>query len=68
MNNKSKSITKILNDFSKDTFARERSERIKENCCIVCGSEITGFRDELSVREYQISGMCQDCQDYVFGV
>lgn len=25
------------------------------------------FRDELSAREYYISGMCQDCQDSVFG-
>ena len=25
------------------------------------------FRDELSLREYHISGMCQKCQDEVFG-
>lgn len=25
------------------------------------------FRDELSAREYYISGMCQDCQDDIFG-
>jgi len=25
------------------------------------------FRDELSAREYYISGMCQHCQDDVFG-
>src|SRR6266487_1160403 len=25
------------------------------------------FRDELSSREYSISGLCQDCQDSVFG-
>ena len=25
------------------------------------------FRDELSAREYYISGMCQHCQDSVFG-
>ena len=25
------------------------------------------FRDELSAREYYISGMCQACQDSVFG-
>ena len=25
------------------------------------------FRDALSIREYQISGMCQECQDSVFG-
>ena len=25
------------------------------------------FRDDLSRKEYSISGMCQDCQDKVFG-
>ena len=25
------------------------------------------FRDDLSRKEYSISGMCQDCQDEVFG-
>jgi hypothetical protein len=25
------------------------------------------FRDELSVREYRISGLCQLCQDKIFG-
>lgn len=25
------------------------------------------FRDELSAKEYYISGMCQECQDSVFG-
>lgn len=26
------------------------------------------LRDELSEREYRISGLCQTCQDIVFGV
>ena len=26
------------------------------------------FRDDLSRKEYSISGLCQDCQDKVFGV
>lgn len=26
------------------------------------------FRDELSAREYRISGLCQACQDATFGV
>lgn len=26
------------------------------------------FRDELSRKEYSISGLCQDCQDEMFGV
>jgi hypothetical protein len=28
-----------------------------------CGEPILGFTDEISEREYGISGMCQTCQD-----
>lgn len=38
--------------------------------CSMCG-KVTGdtqdFRDSLSRTEYEISGMCQSCQDEVFG-
>lgn len=35
---------------------------------IGCGGPATEFSDELSRREYTISGLCQKCQDSVFGV
>lgn len=37
--------------------------------CPTCQSGISeeDFRDELSKREFGISGMCQSCQDSVFG-
>lgn len=35
--------------------------------CPTCSDEVGDFRDELSAREYGISGMCQKCQDSVFG-
>jgi hypothetical protein len=37
--------------------------------CPLCGTHVVSesqFTDELSVREYYISGMCQHCQDEVF--
>lgn len=34
--------------------------------CPLCGQEVTGFDDDLSLREYRISGLCQSCQDGVF--
>jgi hypothetical protein len=34
--------------------------------CVWCGKPATEFRDELSAREYEISGTCQACQDEVF--
>lgn len=37
--------------------------------CPFCKKEIVSdeFRDALSIKEYQISGICQSCQDEVFG-
>lgn len=32
-----------------------------------CGIDVGGFRDALSLKEYEQSGMCQKCQDEVFG-
>lgn len=42
----------------------------KQGKCPLCGKKIdtkTEFRDELSMREYEVSGLCQKCQDEVFG-
>ena len=36
--------------------------------CPTCGTETTRFRNKVSLKEYRISGMCQECQDSVFGV
>ena len=36
---------------------------------IGCGKPVTldSFRDAISLKEYRISGLCQECQDKVFG-
>ena len=46
--------------------SRQEAENRKE--CMTCSEPATEFRDDVSEREYQISGMCQDCQDKIFGV
>lgn len=42
----------------------------EKRICVICKKEIVNedFRDKLSLKEYQISGMCQECQDEIFGV
>ena len=35
--------------------------------CPTCKEPITKFTDRMSKIEYRISGMCQACQDSVFG-
>ena len=44
-------------------------KRMEEGKCPTCGHAIVPeeFKDELSVKEYRISGMCQSCQDKTFG-
>ena len=44
-------------------------ESVKTPICPFCGHEVdvSSFRDDLSVKEFFISGLCQRCQDAVFG-
>lgn len=40
-----------------------------DGVCPFCGKEIVPeneFKDGLSLREYEISGLCQSCQDDFF--
>jgi len=60
-----------LEQFKEDTamklFGRSRSLAIAGDGCVKCGEVATDFRDELSRKEYGISGFCQGCQDEIFG-
>jgi hypothetical protein len=44
-------------------------EMVGKGHCAGCGDYIIqeDFRDEVSIREFGISGMCQFCQDRFFG-
>ena len=39
---------------------------IDAGLCATCGKPVGEFRDELSKKEFKISGMCQICQNSVF--
>lgn len=43
--------------------------KFKQGICTMCKKEIKeeDFIDELSKKEYTISGLCQKCQDEFFG-
>lgn len=45
-----------------------RPTQIRNDKCVFCKRSALSFRDALSRKEYSISGLCQDCQDEVFGV
>ena len=48
-------------------FDKEIS-RIEKYLCPFCGDaiKIEDFRDKISRKEYNISGLCQKCQDQIF--
>lgn len=56
-----------MRDFLRKMFPTQL-KNIDEGKCASCGKLIvaTEFRDDISVKEYGISGMCQECQDGVF--
>jgi endogenous inhibitor of DNA gyrase (YacG/DUF329 family) len=63
---KTMQMEKALDEISEKLFDRSRSLSMFNLECPTCGQPISKFRDELSEREFRISGMCQECQDEVF--
>ena len=61
--------SKPITDFLETLYGRTTA--ITHDRCIPppigCGEPVTDFRDPISVKEYTISGLCQTCQDKVFG-
>ena len=65
---KSQAMTSFLDAMSQAMYGRSRSESIAQGICVMCGEQAVLFSDELSVKEFYISGMCQKCQNSAFGV
>ena len=63
---KSPELAKLLDDISTLVYGRVRTASIGGDVCVTCGQPAVTFTDEISRREYRISGMCQTCQDKVF--
>lgn len=57
-----------MNEFVKKMFPEMVANK-DSGKCPTCGKDVTmlDFKDQLSVREFKISGMCQKCQDETFG-
>ena len=56
-----------IDAFLKSFIGKDRVKTITSNKCVTCMGEADTFTDDLSKREYAISGMCQTCQDKIFG-
>jgi len=60
---KSQGIEKTLTAIT----GRDRRVCVRGSTCATCGGEASKFKDALSEKEFTISGMCQKCQDQIFG-
>ena len=60
--NKSPEIDRLLQTLA----GIPRRQAIHEGFCMMCRGPATEFKDELSIKEFTISGLCQKCQDSVF--
>lgn len=56
-----------MNEFLSRVMGRDRVSTIKADKCMTCGKDADKFDDELSKKEYAISGMCQFCQNLAYG-
>lgn len=59
----------MVNDELMRKLFPKQMENRDNGKCPFCGKDInpeTEFRDELSRKEFKISGMCQACQDDFF--
>ena len=63
---KSHHIERLL----KEKFGVSREKSILNEVCVEapigCGKPVTNFRTEADANEYEISGLCQSCQDKLF--
>ena len=64
---KDKEIEKYLDKITKTfKFRNTRTQALQKRKCVMCTKPNFKFKDEISEKEYRISGMCQACQDQFF--
>lgn len=55
----------IMNSIGSGEYVQD----VEQKKCPMCKNSIhmTDFKDKLSVKEFGISGLCQECQNKIFG-
>lgn len=62
-------ITELNPDIMRQMGFGKEMDNVQKGLCPICGKKIdpkTEFKDDLSRREFKISGLCQKCQDSTF--
>ena len=62
---KSEEMERFIDSITPNLLGRKGS--IESRMCATCSKPVIKFKDKLSEKEYTISGMCQACQDSIFG-
>ena len=62
-----KRIQDVIDEMTKDRIGLTQKDAQHHQVCTWCGNSVTMFRNQLSQKEYGISGFCQKCQDDTFG-
>jgi hypothetical protein len=55
-----------IRKFQSELMGTDVEQSINANKCVSCGGEAVNFDNALSIKEFGISGLCQDCQNDVF--
>jgi hypothetical protein len=65
LSNKSPEMVNTLEQLFPETIANIRAGK-----CVNCEKQVMflGFRNLKSEKEFEISGICQPCQDEIFGI
>lgn len=56
-----------MNQAILDITGIDTNKAIETKICPFCKNPVGDFRDEISKKEFEISGLCQSCQDDMFG-
>jgi len=56
-----------INSFLSALAGKDREATIKADLCMFCDGPAKEFRHPMNFREYLVSGMCQICQDRMYG-
>lgn len=48
-------------------FGAKAKEYLAKDLCPRCGGARRDYRNHVSRREAEITGLCQKCQDFIFG-
>ena len=59
-------LQKLKDEMARTFKGRTARECIESGKCVFCDEPFLCFKDKLSQKEYEISGMCQKCQDETF--